>query len=43
MDRSHGIDACKARAALVADDCPRQWPLVRAFLERHGLLPARRP
>ena len=22
------------------NDCPRQWPLVRAFLERHGLLPA---
>jgi len=25
------------------NDCPRQWPLVRAFLDRHGLLPARRP
>lgn len=25
------------------NDCPRQWPLVRAFLERHRLLPAARP
>jgi len=25
------------------NDCPREWPLVRAFLERHGLLPAARP
>lgn len=22
------------------NDCPREWPLIHAFLERHGLLPA---
>jgi len=24
------------------NDCPREWPLIHAFLERHGLLPTQR-